>query len=87
MVTSVTRVTRSVTNIALTCPTQRRIKIALNAVFIHNVYFLPMRLETPYGSNLRGRIFLQKVVILFLSLKAYYGQVFDPSDKTFAFLI
>ena len=36
-----------------------------------------------YGSNLCGRIFLQKVVIFFLSLKAHYGQVFDPSDKTF----
>ena len=39
-----------------------------------------------YGSNLRGRIFLQKVVIFFLSLKAHYGQVFDPSDKSFEFL-
>ena len=26
------------------------------------------------------------MVIFFLSLKAYYGQVLDPSDKTFAFL-
>ena len=39
-----------------------------------------------YGSNLRGRILIQKVVIFFLSLKAHYGQVFDPSEKSFEFL-
>ena len=39
-----------------------------------------------FGSNVRGRMFLQRVVIFFLSLKAHYGQVFDPSDKSFEFL-
>ena len=39
-----------------------------------------------YGLQYPGGIFLQKVVIFFLSLKAYHGQVFDPSVKIFTFL-
>ena len=39
-----------------------------------------------YGLQWPGGIFLQKVVIFFLSLRAHHGQVFNPSEKSFAFL-
>ena len=39
-----------------------------------------------YGLQCPGGIFLQKVVIFFLSLRAHHGQVFYPSNKSFAFL-
>ena len=42
--------------------------------------------RTIYGLQCPGGIFLQKVVIFFLSLRAHQGQVFYPSNKSFAFL-
>ena len=39
--------------------------------------------KTTYGSHLLGGIFLQKVVIFFLSLRDYYGQVCDAGRSTF----
>ena len=40
-----------------------------------------------YGSHLPGGIFLQKLVIFFLSLRAYCGQVCDAGGLTFLIII
>ena len=59
----------------------------LNATYLQDkVSALVQILLSVYGLQCLGGIFLHKVVIFFLSLRAHQGQVFDPSNKSFAFL-